>query len=114
MNKKLMEILACPECHGGLNPAFTKINNENEIDEGGLMCGHCRRTLGPGSVWELSGESRAIAADMLRRPVAQLAAAHWSQDTAADLRRFLKQQIESHMERRLITAAMLEEGLTSR
>ena len=43
MNKKLMEILACPECHGGLNPAFTKINNENEIDEGGLMCGHCKR-----------------------------------------------------------------------
>jgi DNA repair protein RecO (recombination protein O) len=80
----------------------------------GLVCGHCRRTLGPESVWELSGESRAIAADMLRRPVAQLATTNWSQATAADLRRFLKQQIESHMERRLITAAMLEEGLTSR
>jgi DNA repair protein RecO (recombination protein O) len=80
----------------------------------GLVCGHCRRTLGLGSVWELSWESRAIAADMLRRPVGQLAAAKWSQSTAADLRRFLKQQIESHMERRLITAAMLEEGLTPR
>jgi DNA repair protein RecO (recombination protein O) len=82
-------------------------------ERAGLVCGHCRRTLGPGSVWELSAESRAIAADMLRRPVAQLAT-NWGQATAADLRRFLKQQIESHLERRLITAAMLEEGLTSR
>jgi DNA repair protein RecO (recombination protein O) len=80
----------------------------------GLACGHCRSTLGPGSVAELSGESRAMAAEMLRRPVAQLAPANWSQATAADLRRFLRQQIESHLERRLITAAMLEEGLTSR
>ncbi|MFA5148831.1 MAG: methyltransferase domain-containing protein [Candidatus Omnitrophota bacterium] len=30
MNKKLMEILACPECHGGLKEA-----------EGALLCGDC-------------------------------------------------------------------------
>jgi hypothetical protein len=30
------------------------------------------------------------------------------------LRRFLVQQIEAHAERRLATAAMLEEGLTAR
>ena len=76
----------------------------------GLMCGQCRRSMAAGSSWELSAESRAIAADMLRRPVAQLVRTEWSQATAADLRRFLTQQIESHMERRLVTAPLLEES----
>ena len=51
---------------------------------------------------------------MLLNPIASLPAAAWSQSRAADLRRFLAQQIESHTERRLVTAAMLEEGLTAR
>jgi len=46
--------------------------------------------------WELTVESRGIAQDMLRNPVARLAAGVWSQGTAADLRRFLVQQIEAH------------------
>jgi DNA repair protein RecO (recombination protein O) len=75
----------------------------------GLLCGQCRRTMGVGSSWELSAESRNTAAEMLRRPVAQLSKADWSQATAADLRRFLVQQIESHVERKLITARWLEE-----
>jgi len=79
----------------------------------GLICGHCRPSLLAGGSWELSAESRAIAAEMLRKPVAQLTEANWSQAEAADLRRFLVQQIESHAERRLTTAAMLEEGLTA-
>jgi DNA repair protein RecO (recombination protein O) len=70
----------------------------------GLLCPNCKR----GSSWELSVESRTIAAEMLRRPVAQLAHADWRQSTAADLRRFLVQQMESHLERRLVTAPMLE------
>jgi DNA repair protein RecO (recombination protein O) len=70
----------------------------------GLECGHCRG----GNSWELSVESRGIAAEMLRSPVAGLSKKDWSQSTAADLRRFLVQQIESHVERRLITAPMLE------
>ena len=56
----------------------------------------------------MSRESRAIAGHILRQPVAQLASGGWTRDTAADLRRFLVQQIESHTERRLITAPMLE------
>jgi DNA repair protein RecO (recombination protein O) len=78
----------------------------------GLICSHCRPSLVAGGSWELSVESRAIAEEMLRNPVARLAA-NWSQDKAADLRRFLVQQIESHAERRLATAPMLEEGLTA-
>jgi DNA repair protein RecO (recombination protein O) len=75
----------------------------------GLMCGHCRR-LAVGGSWELSLESRAIAAAMLRTKVAQLEPAGWSRSRAADLRRFLVQQIESHAERKLAVAAMLEES----
>jgi DNA repair protein RecO (recombination protein O) len=74
----------------------------------GLICGHCRRTLSAGNSWELSAESRVAAAEMLRRPVAELSMTEWEQSTAADLRRFLVQQMEAHAERRLITAPMLE------
>jgi hypothetical protein len=59
----------------------------------------------------LSRESREIAGQILRRPVAQVGEANWAQSTAADLRRFLVQQMECHAERRLVTAPMLE-GLT--
>ena len=76
----------------------------------GLLCGHCRNSAGGGQ-WELSAESRSIAAEMLRTPVSQLSRNHWDQDTAADLRRFLVQQIESHVERRLITAPLLDEKI---
>jgi DNA repair protein RecO (recombination protein O) len=74
----------------------------------GLVCLHCRNMAG-GSRWELSAASRSIAAEMLRTPIGQLSTSRWDQGTAADLRRFLVQQIESHVERRLITASMLEE-----
>jgi len=79
-------------------------------DRAGLMCGHCRKTLGGGGR-ELSAESRAVAAEMLRTPVTQLSGPVWSQATAADLRRFLVEQIESHVERRLITAPLLESAM---
>jgi hypothetical protein len=74
----------------------------------GLICGECRRSLGTGNSWELCRESRDIAAQILRQPIAQLGQASWTQTTAADLRRFLVQQMESHTDRRLITAPVLE------
>jgi len=52
-------------------------------------------------------ESRAIAAQMLSKPVAEISGP-WSKDTAADLRRFLIQRMEETTERRLITAPVLE------
>jgi DNA repair protein RecO (recombination protein O) len=58
----------------------------------------------------LSGESRTIAAEMLRLPVKGLSPTNWEQRTAADLRRFLVQQIESHIERRLLTASVMDSG----
>ena len=74
----------------------------------GLICGHCRRTLSVGNSWELSRESREIAREMLRQPVANLSGTTWTQSTAVDLRRFLVQQMESHAERRLVTFPVLE------
>jgi DNA repair protein RecO (recombination protein O) len=78
--------------------------------QAGLICGHCRRTMGGASSWELSAESRALAAEMLRAPVGRLSRTDWDQSTAADLRRFLVGQIESHVERKLVTAPLLEEN----
>jgi DNA repair protein RecO (recombination protein O) len=75
----------------------------------GLVCGHCRAALSIGNAWELTANSRALADEMIRTPIAQLSQSHWTQDTAADLRRFLIQQIESHAERRLVTAKLLSE-----
>jgi DNA repair protein RecO (recombination protein O) len=76
----------------------------------GLLCGDCRAALGGPNYWELSGASRSLAAEMLRRPVSQISGSAWTGETAADLRRFLVQQIETHAERRLVTASMLEEA----
>jgi DNA repair protein RecO (recombination protein O) len=76
----------------------------------GLVCGHCRGAVGAGGGSELSAESRATARGMARRPLAEVAAAGWTQAKAADLRRFLVQQIEAHVERKLITVPLLEAG----
>jgi DNA repair protein RecO (recombination protein O) len=77
--------------------------------QAGLICNQCRRAApGMGGSWELSAGSRMTAAEMLRKPVAQISSSCWNQGTASDLRRFLVQQIESHAERRLVTARMLE------
>jgi DNA repair protein RecO (recombination protein O) len=73
----------------------------------GLVCNNCRRGLG-GS-WELSAASRALAAEMLRMPVAAVSSPGWGQTTAGDLRKFLVQQIETHADRRLLTAPLLEQ-----
>lgn len=73
----------------------------------GLMCAECRRTAGAGS-WELSVESRGLAEEMLRKPVAQIPQAGWARETCSDLRRLVVQQIEQHIERKLLTAPVLE------
>lgn len=74
----------------------------------GVYCLDCRRALDLRNSWELEAESRSIAEEMLRTPIAQMRTRAWTQATAADLRRFLAQQMESHIERRLITAPLLE------
>jgi DNA repair protein RecO (recombination protein O) len=101
----LPELHACLACGSVLDDPERAFFSRGQA---GLICSHCRRTLGAGNSWELSAESRVTAEEMLRRPVAELSKTDWEQSTAADLRRFLVQQMEAHAERRLITAPMLE------
>ncbi len=57
--------------------------------------------------WPLSPESRGIALGMLRSKLSGGSAADWTEKTAADLRRFLMQRLEAHVEKRLRAGAML-------
>jgi DNA repair protein RecO (recombination protein O) len=104
----LPELQACISCGAWLSDPETPARAFYTRTRTGLYCAHCRAALAMDGTWELSLESRTIATEMLRTPIAQLAKIAWQQDTAADLRRFLVQQIENHIERRLVTAPLLE------
>jgi len=56
----------------------------------------------------VSEESRALAAGIATRPIAELEPRQWTRQTGADLRSFLFGEIELHIERRLATAPILE------
>jgi DNA repair protein RecO (recombination protein O) len=99
----LPDLASCAACGGG---AGEKVFFGRAVY--GLVCQACRRTLGPGNAWELTDASRMLAGEILRKPVGELPARSWTQETAADLRRFLVQQIEGHIERRLVTVPALE------
>lgn len=104
----LPELHVCLSCGSLLDDGDSPERAFFSRGRAGLLCGHCRTALGAGGSWELGAESRALASEMLRAPVAQLSRTNWDQGTAADLRRFLVQQIEGHVERRLLTARVLE------
>ena len=57
---------------------------------------------------ELSPASRKIAAQMLRSRVSEFAEIDWPKPVCADLRKFLIQILERHIEKKLVTAGMLE------
>jgi DNA repair protein RecO (recombination protein O) len=107
----LPELHVCLSCGSVLNDPESPVRAFFSRGQAGLICGDCRRSIGAGNIWELSWESREIASRILRQPVAQLGQTNWTQATAADLRRFLVQQMESHAERRLITVPVLESSI---
>ena len=72
----------------------------------GLMCADDKRLASS----ELSAESRVLAARMFRAPVDAFADMNWPKSQAADLRRLLIQILQRHIEKKLITAGMLEKG----
>ena len=100
----LPELDACLGCGAVLDSSERAFFLRGRL---GLLCSDCRKTAGAGA-WELSAESRAAAGEMLRKPVAQIAPPEWTRGTCADLRHFLVQQIEQHIERRLLTPGVLE------
>lgn len=72
----------------------------------GLMCAGDKRLASS----ELSAESRAIAGQMFRAPVESFAVKQWAKAQGADLRKFLVQILQRHIEKKLVTASMLEKG----
>lgn len=70
----------------------------------GLMCVEDKRLASS----EMSAESRALAAQMFRAPVASFAGAAWPKARGADLRKFLMQTLQRHIEKKLVTAGMLD------
>ncbi|HEX7960195.1 MAG TPA: DNA repair protein RecO [Terriglobales bacterium] len=69
----------------------------------GLMCIEHKRLASS----EMTHESRLLAAEMFHSPVDSFAQLPWPRARAADLRKFLVQSIERHIEKKLITAVAL-------
>jgi DNA repair protein RecO (recombination protein O) len=70
----------------------------------GLMCVDDKRLASS----EISAESRALAAQMFRAPVETFEKVPWPKAQCADLRKFLMQTLQRHIEKKLVTAGMLE------
>lgn len=94
---ELTECVVCGESLNGSKAWFHPLAD-------GLLCIRDKRLA---SV-EIAPESRNLAAEMFRAPIDKFAGNPWPRHIGADLRRFLAQRIERHIERKLVTAAMLE------
>jgi DNA repair protein RecO (recombination protein O) len=70
----------------------------------GLMCPDDKRLASS----ELSPESRQLATKMFRTPIEGFAGVPFPKDRGADLRKFLLQILQRHLEKKLVTAGMLE------
>jgi DNA repair protein RecO (recombination protein O) len=104
----LPPLVACAECGTRLDDPASPQRAWFARGRPALYCGGCRRILGLLNTWELNAESRTIAELMLRTPVAEIPKEGWNKETAAGLRRFLVQRMEEHVERKLVTAPILE------
>ncbi len=95
----LPELSECLNCGRPLNGnrAFFHVLAD------GLMCPEHKRLASS----EMSAESRKLAAQMLRAPLSTIDAAG-SQKSGADLRKFLLQTLERHIEKKLVTRSMVE------
>lgn len=98
----LPELTECVVCGRNLNGSRAYFHALSD----GLMCADDKRLASS----EISGESRTLAAKMFRAPVETFAGQKWPQSQAADLRKFLIQILQRHIEKKLLTAAMLEKG----
>ncbi len=93
---ELSECLACGRALNGSRAFFHALAD-------GLMCPEHKRLASS----EISAESRKLAARMLRVPLSSVNAPTL-QKSAADLRKFLLQTLERHIEKKLVTRGMLE------
>jgi len=70
----------------------------------GLMCPEDKRLASS----EISADSRVLAEQMFRAPVESLTGTPWPKERGADLRKFLVQILQRHIEKKFVTAGMLE------
>jgi DNA repair protein RecO (recombination protein O) len=70
----------------------------------GLVCLEHKRLASS----EMSAESRKLAGRMLTAPLSKLKTASLPASTGADLRKFLLQTLERHIEKKLLTRSMLD------
>jgi DNA repair protein RecO (recombination protein O) len=98
----LPELTECITCGRTLNGSRAYFHALAD----GLMCPDDKRLASS----EVSSESRALAAQMFRAPVESFAGTPWPKSQAADLRKFLIQTLQRHIEKKLVTATMLEKG----
>jgi DNA repair protein RecO (recombination protein O) len=70
----------------------------------GLTCPHDKRMASS----EMSTESRQTAQQMFRNSVEKFSGQEWTQARGADLRKFCREIVERHIERKLVTTVQLE------
>jgi DNA repair protein RecO (recombination protein O) len=96
----LPDLSACMACGRTLNGSRAFFHALSD----GLMCADDKRLASS----EISAESRRLADQMFRAPVDSFAGTPWPKVQAADLRKFLLQTLQRHIEKKLVTAGMLE------
>jgi DNA repair protein RecO (recombination protein O) len=96
----LPELADCMVCGDALNGSRAYFH----VLVDGLMCADDKRLASS----EMSSESRALAGQMFRAPVDRFLEAPWPKSRGSDLRKFLVQTLERHIEKKLVTPAMLE------
>ena len=96
----LPELTECITCGRALNGSRAFFHALAD----GLMCIDDKRLASS----EISAQSRFLAAQMFRAPVESFSAEQWPKVRGADLRKFLMQTLQRHIEKKLITAGMLE------
>jgi DNA repair protein RecO (recombination protein O) len=102
----LPNIAQCLSCGAPLAGAPSYFHAHSD----GLFCAEHERQAGAGFLGQgntLAAESHALALCIFRTPVSALAAESWPRQRGADLRRFVIQSLERHLESKLTTMAAL-------
>jgi DNA repair protein RecO (recombination protein O) len=98
----LPELNECVVCGRNLNGSRAYFHALAD----GLMCADDKRLASS----ELSSESRVLAGQMFRAPVDALLGDPWPKAQGADLRRFAIQILQRHIEKKLVTASLLQKS----
>jgi DNA repair protein RecO (recombination protein O) len=94
---ELSECIVCGQVLNGSRAFFHALAD-------GLMCIDDKRLASS----EMSSDSRKLAAQMFRSPVESFGNIEWPKTRGSDLRKFAIQSLERHIEKKLVTASMLE------